>query len=85
MRRIMTALRALLPGRARRADGEPDRKFAFHLDEGTAKHMRAGASPDEARRRALVAFGGRGTHTVRWSEAGRVRPVPAGQRRKRTT
>jgi putative ABC transport system permease protein len=58
MRRIMTALRALLPGRARRADGEPDRKFAFHLDEGTAKHMRAGASPEKARRRALVAVGG---------------------------
>jgi putative ABC transport system permease protein len=58
MRRIMAALRALLPGRARRADRALDRELAFHIDMEVEKHVREGVSPEEARRRALLAFGG---------------------------
>ena len=39
-------------------DRELDAELAFHLEEEMAKHVRAGATPDEARRRSQAAFGG---------------------------
>ena len=42
----------------RRIDAEMDEELRFHLDLETEKNLRAGMDPKEARRRALVAFGG---------------------------
>ena len=36
-----------------------DDEIRFHIDQQTAKNLRAGMSPDEARRHALIQFGGR--------------------------
>ena len=68
-------LRALLRPRAR--DRELDEEIRFHLDLETEKYLRLGLTPAEARRRALVAFGGvertreehRDVRGVRWVEA----------------
>jgi hypothetical protein len=35
-----------------------DEEIRFHIDQQAAKNLRAGMSPDEARRRAFVRFGG---------------------------
>jgi putative ABC transport system permease protein len=40
------------------ADRELDEEIRLHLDLETEKNIRAGLSPDEARRRAVLAFGG---------------------------
>src|SRR5215211_7894565 len=42
-------------------------ELRFHLDMAVERNVRAGMDPAEARRAALVAFGGRD----RWSEAAR--------------
>src|SRR5215467_9459419 len=42
----------------RRSDAELDEEMAFHLDREAEKNVAAGMSPEEARRRAMVAFGG---------------------------
>ena len=47
----------LLFGR-RAAESRMDDEFRFHLDMETELHRRAGLDTGEARRRALVAFGG---------------------------
>jgi len=49
-------LRALV--RRRRAESDLDDEIRFHLDRAVEKHVRAGLSPDEARRRAQLEFGG---------------------------
>ena len=49
---------ALLIGR-RNEEARMDEEFAFHVDMATEKNIRAGMSPSEARRAALVMFGGR--------------------------
>ena len=49
-------VRVLLQGRE--ADREMQRELAFHLDMATDKHIRAGLTPDEARRAARLEFGG---------------------------
>jgi hypothetical protein len=46
---------ALLRGRVER---EMDEELSFHVDRETEKHVRAGLSAQDARRRALIAFGG---------------------------
>ena len=56
LKALLVRLRALV--RRRRADAELDREIAFHLEHETARHIAAGVAPHEARRRALVAFGG---------------------------
>ena len=38
-----------------------DEEIRFHIDQQTEKNVRAGMSPDEARRQALIKFGGRGS------------------------
>ncbi len=49
-------LRALL--RRRRVESELERELRLHLDLETDENIRRGMPPDEARRRALVSFGG---------------------------
>lgn len=56
----LTGLRArlrLLVGR-RGAEARMEEEFRFHLEMETERRIRAGATPAEARRQALVAFGG---------------------------
>src|SRR5688500_5127841 len=48
--------RLVAPGAAER---ELDEEFQFHVEMQARAHERLGLAPDEARRRALVAFGGR--------------------------
>ena len=68
----LTRMRALL--HAERANHELDEEILFHLEQETAKLERGGLSPDEARRRAMLAFGGvaqareahRDVRVVRW-------------------
>ena len=40
------------------AEAEVDEELQFHVDMETAKNIEAGVDPEEARRRALIAFGG---------------------------
>jgi len=47
------------PFTRRPQDPEFDREFAFHIDELTQAGIAEGLAPEEARRRALVEFGGR--------------------------
>ncbi len=54
--RLSLWLRALL--RRRRVESELDRELRLHLELETDENVRRGMAPDEARRRALVAFGG---------------------------
>src|SRR4028118_2399552 len=61
-------LRALV--RKDAVERELDEEMAFHLEQETQKLVRAGVAPDEARRRARVAFGG----VERNKEAGRGGP-----------
>src|SRR5919206_5308589 len=58
-----------LAGLARRGARarELDEEIAFHVDMQTEKNLRLGMPPAEARRAALVRFGGR----ERWAEAAR--------------
>ena len=43
----------------RNRDRALDQEIAFHIEELTAANIAAGMPPDEARRRAMVEFGGR--------------------------
>ncbi len=42
----------------KRVEEEVDDEIRFHLDMATEQLMRRSVSPDEARRRALLEFGG---------------------------
>ena len=53
---LIVRLRALL--RRDAAERELDKELRFHLDMETEQYIRRGVEPAEARRRALVAFGG---------------------------
>lgn len=55
-RGLAARLRALLFRRS--ADREMDEELRFHIEMETEKNLRRGLDPAEARRRALVAFGG---------------------------
>jgi len=52
---FLTRLRFLIAGRSH---GEVDDEVRFHLDQQTEANIRAGMSPEEARRQALIEFGG---------------------------
>ncbi len=72
---IATRLRALVSRGA--ADAELDEEIRFHLEHETERLIQSGLPPDEARRRAMVAFGG----VQRTREAHReVRGLPAIER-----
>ena len=62
LRGLAAKLRAMLGRRA--AEARMEDEFRFHLEMETEKQRRAGLPPDEARRRALLAFGG----AERWRE-----------------
>lgn len=47
------------------ADARADEEFGFHLDMETEKNLRLGMAPEEARRRARLAFGGIDQHGER--------------------
>src|SRR5688500_4358082 len=74
MRQWRKRLRAHV--RARAVDRELDEELAFHLELETEKYLRAGMSPDEARRRAVLAFGDVERHKEGVREARRPAPVP---------
>src|SRR5690606_2708884 len=57
-----------------REEAEMDEELAFHLEMETEKNLRAGMSPEEARRRARIDFGGVETHREALRE-GRKLPV----------
>ncbi|MEP7065592.1 MAG: ABC transporter permease [Gemmatimonadota bacterium] len=69
---VLARIRAIVHGT--RADRELDEEICFHLEQEAAKHERSGIPPGEARRRAMVAFGGvtrtreahRDVRVVRW-------------------
>ena len=50
--------RLLSWGRRREMEGGLDEEIRFHIDAQTEKNLRAGLGPEEARRLALVRFGG---------------------------
>ncbi len=50
-----------------------DEEIRFHIDQQTEKNLRAGMSPDEARRQALVMFGG--LERVKESTRDEIRPA----------
>lgn len=74
MRRLVRWVRAVVRGES--LDRELDQEIALHVDLESAELQRAGLSADEARRRAMIAFGGveryreehRDARGVRWIE-----------------
>ena len=66
-------LRALL--RRGRVEAELDEELRFHLEQETAARRRAGAGPEEARRQAMVAFGGIEDVKEQVRDARGVRPL----------
>jgi hypothetical protein len=55
LRRLLAHLRFLV---TRRTRDEVDEELRFHLDQQIEANVVAGMSADEARRQALIAFGG---------------------------
>jgi hypothetical protein len=51
-RRLLSLLRR------REMDGGLDEEILFHIDAQTQKNLQAGLAPEEARRQALIKFGG---------------------------
>src|SRR5687768_11852740 len=60
-------------GRRDRLESGMDDEIRFHIEQQTAKNRAAGMSPDEARREALVKFGG--VERVRESTRDEIRPA----------
>jgi putative ABC transport system permease protein len=56
-----------------RARERLDEEIRFHLDQQTEKNRRAGMTPDEARRQALLRFGG--LEPVKESTRDEIRPA----------
>lgn len=63
-------VRAMARGRALQRG--LDEEFRFHLDQQTEKNRRAGMAPDEARRQALIKFGG--IERIKESTRDEIRP-----------
>ena len=53
---VLRRLRSL--GRRRELEDRLDDEIRFHVEQQTEKNRRAGMAPDEARRQALIRFGG---------------------------
>lgn len=59
MRRVMEGWRGLRSLRRRNElESGLEQEIRFHIDRQTEKNLRAGMAPDEARRQALIKFGG---------------------------
>lgn len=67
--------KSLLPKRS--SDAKLDSELAFHIDELTKENIAAGLAPGEARRRALLEFGGQENFKEQVREVYRVRFVDA--------
>lgn len=69
-----TGIRARLGQMLRRTAAEErmDEEIRFHIEMETEKNLRAGLSPVEARRRALIAFGGMEGHKEELREGRRL-------------
>jgi len=52
---LLTRLRFLI---LRKKHGELDEELEFHLEQAIASRIAAGVGPTEARRQALIEFGG---------------------------
>lgn len=70
---IRTRIRALLV--RNRMDAELDDEIRLHIELETEKNLRDGLSPSEARRRALVAFGGVERYREQARDVRGVRPL----------
>jgi putative ABC transport system permease protein len=74
MRPIAEGWKRLLSiGRREAIERGLDEEIRFHLDQQTEKNRRAGLAPDEARRQALVRFGG--LERIKESTRDEVRPA----------
>jgi predicted permease len=71
MKEIWRRIRSL--GRRDAMERRLDEEIRFHIDQQTEKNIRAGMSPQDARRRAAVAFGG--TESARERVRDEVRPA----------
>ena len=60
-------------GRRRTLESGLDEEIRFHIDQQTEKNLRAGMRPDEARRQALLKFGG--LERARESTRDEIRPA----------
>jgi len=60
-------------GRSHALESDLDEEIGFHIDKQTEKNRRAGMSPDEARRVALLKFGG--LERVKESARDEIRPA----------
>ncbi len=58
-----------------RLDAEMEEELRFHLEQETEKNVGAGMTPGEARRRAMIAFGGVERFKEKTREERGVRPV----------
>jgi putative ABC transport system permease protein len=63
--------------RRRQIDERLDDELSFHVEQATARYLEAGLPPDEARHRALVAFGGTERTREEARDETRWRPVEA--------
>jgi predicted permease len=73
VRSMMERVKALM-GKGR-MDAELDEELRFHLDQETEKNIRAGMDPGEARRQAMISFGGTERFRERAREERGVKPV----------
>ncbi len=75
LRRLQKLMRAIVP--SGRAETEMDREIRFHIECETEKNLRRGMSESDARRSALISFGGveqfkeecRDANRPRWIES----------------
>jgi len=72
----MSWWKSLLPKRA--SDAQMNSELRFHIDELTDENIAAGMSPDEARRRAILEFGGQEKFKEEVRDVYRVRILDAG-------
>ena len=70
---LRARLRSLLGRRG--TEQRIDREFQFHLDMETEKNIRLGLAPDEARRQAIIAFGGVQQHVEEYRDGRGLRVV----------
>jgi predicted permease len=73
VRSVMERLRALFS--RGRMDAEMEEELRFHIEMATEKNLRAGMTPDEAHRQAMIAFGGVDRFREQTREERGVRPV----------
>jgi putative ABC transport system permease protein len=71
----MSGWRSIFPKRA--SDAQMNAELHFHIDELTEENIAAGMSPEEARRRAILEFGGREQVKEEVRDVYRIRVIDA--------